>query len=106
MFAHSQLPIFLLGEALKTANYILNRVPSKTVKLVPFECWTGRRLSFNHFHLWGCKAEARFYNPSEKKLDPRTISCRSWDTQRSQKVTGFIVLILVEESWKPIMPSS
>ncbi|KAM2628345.1 hypothetical protein TB2_001696 [Malus domestica] len=58
MLAHSQLPIFLWGEALKTANYILNRVPSKSVKLVPFECWTGRKPSFNHFHVWGCKAEA------------------------------------------------
>ena len=76
MFASSKLPIFLWGEALKTANYILNRVPSKSVDMVPFEAWTGRRPSFNHFHIWGCQAEARFYNPAEKKLDPRTTSCR------------------------------
>ncbi|CAB4289517.1 unnamed protein product [Prunus armeniaca] len=25
-----------------------------------------------HLHVWGCKAEARLYNPIEKKLDPRT----------------------------------
>ena len=31
-------------------------------------------MSFGHFHLWGCKAEARFYNPEERKLDPRTKS--------------------------------
>lgn len=73
MFAHPKLPIFLWGKALKTANYILNRVPSKSVNLVPFEAWTGR--NFNHFHVWGCKAEARFYNSIEKKLNPRTTSC-------------------------------
>ncbi|RVW58917.1 Retrovirus-related Pol polyprotein from transposon TNT 1-94 [Vitis vinifera] len=37
--------------ALKTAVYILNRVPTK-----------------------GCSSEVRIYNPQEKKLDPRTIS--------------------------------
>ncbi|KAM2043175.1 hypothetical protein ACFXTI_036479 [Malus domestica] len=76
MFSRSKLPIFLWGEALKTANYTLNRVPSKSVQVVPFEAWTGRKPSFNHFHVWGCRAEARFYNPQERKLDPRTVSCR------------------------------
>ena len=87
MLANSQLPLFLWGEALKTANYILNRVPSKSVQLVPFECWTGRKHSFNHFHIWGCKAEARFYNPNEKKLDPRTTSC--WFIGYPEKSKGF-----------------
>ena len=87
MFASSKLPIFLWGEALKTANYILNKVPSKSVDIVPFEAWTGRRPSFNHFHIWGCQAEARFYNPAEKKLDPRTTSCRFIGySEKSKKV--------------------
>ncbi|KAM1415115.1 hypothetical protein ACFX2I_006811 [Malus domestica] len=76
MYAQSRLPMFLWGEALKTANYIINRVPSKSVTIVPFKAWTGREPSFNHFHIWGCKAEARFNNPNEKKLDSRTTSCR------------------------------
>ena len=47
MFSHSNLPIFLWGEALKTTTYILNRVPSKSVNMVPFEAWTGRKPSFH-----------------------------------------------------------
>ena len=31
MMSYSSIPISLWGEALKTAMYILNRVPSKTV---------------------------------------------------------------------------
>lgn len=87
MFAHSKLPIFHWGETLKTANYILNRVRSKLVNMVPFEGWTWRKPSFNHCHVWGCKAEARFYNPSEKKLDSRTTSCRF--IGYSEKSKGF-----------------
>ena len=41
----------------------------------PFEIWTTRKPSPRHLHVWGCKAEARIYNPQEKKLDPKTISC-------------------------------
>ena len=31
--------------------------------------------SFGHFHIWRCKTEARFYNPEERKLDPKIESC-------------------------------
>ncbi|RVW44411.1 Retrovirus-related Pol polyprotein from transposon TNT 1-94 [Vitis vinifera] len=54
--------------------YILNRVPSKAVPKTPFELWTGRKPSLRHIHIWGCPAEARIYNPHEKKLDSRTVS--------------------------------
>ena len=74
MMSYSSVPISLWGEALKTAMYILNRVPSKAVPKTPFELWTGRKPSLRHIHIWGCPAEARIYNPHEKKLDLRTIS--------------------------------
>lgn len=75
IMTRSKLPGFLWGETLKTSIYILNRVPCKAVSSTPFKIWTGRKPSFDHFHVWGCKVEARIYNPNEKKLDPRTISC-------------------------------
>ena len=37
MMSYSSVPISLWGEALKTAMYILNRVPSKAVPKTPFE---------------------------------------------------------------------
>src|SRR3954465_11518152 len=74
MISHSTLTESLWGEALKTAAYILNRVPTKAAAKTPYELWTGKRPSLNHFHIWGCPAEARPYRPNEKKLDPRTVS--------------------------------
>ncbi|RVW43382.1 Retrovirus-related Pol polyprotein from transposon TNT 1-94 [Vitis vinifera] len=75
MISHSTLPESLWGEAIKTAVYILNRVPSKAVAKTPYELWTSKKPSIRHLHVWGCPAEARPYKPNEKKLDSRTVSC-------------------------------
>jgi Integrase core domain len=75
MISHTSLPLNLWGEALKTTTYILNRVPTKAANKTPYELWTGRKSSLQHFRFWGCPAKARPYRPQEKKLDERTISC-------------------------------
>ena len=74
MISHSTLPESLWGEVLKTAAYILNRVPTKAAAKTPYELWTGRKPSLNHLHIWGCPAEARPYRPHERKLDSKTVS--------------------------------
>ncbi|WKA08973.1 hypothetical protein VitviT2T_026653 [Vitis vinifera] len=74
MLSSSKLPKFLWIEALKTAVYILNRVPTKAVLKTPFELLKGWKSSLRHMRIWGCSSEVRIYNPQEKKLDPRTIS--------------------------------
>ncbi|KAL5827481.1 hypothetical protein ACOSQ4_019278 [Xanthoceras sorbifolium] len=74
MLSSSNLPKSLWTEALKTAVYILNRVPTKAVPKTPFELWKGWKPSLRHMRIWGCPSEVRIYNPQEKKLDPRTIS--------------------------------
>lgn len=75
MMSYSSLPESFWGEALKTAAYILNRVPCKAASEIPYKLWTGRKPSLNHLHVWGCLAEAKLYNPDIKKLDPRTVTC-------------------------------
>jgi hypothetical protein len=74
MLSSSKLPKSLWVEALKTAVYILNRVPTKAVPKTPFESLKGWKPSLRHMRVWGCPSEVRIYNPQEKKLDPRTIS--------------------------------
>ena len=71
----SNLPEYLWGEAIKTATYILNRVPSKSVPKTPFELWTDRKPSLNHFKVWGCPAEVKIYDPSLNKTNSRTTRC-------------------------------
>ena len=75
MISYSTLPVSLWMEALKTTIHILNRVPSKSVPKTPYELWTGRKPMLNYLHVWGCPAEARIFNPSQGKLDVRTVSC-------------------------------
>lgn len=87
MICHSTLPESLWGEALKTAAYILNRVPTKAAAKTPYELWIGRKPSLKHFHVWGCPAEARPYRPNEKKFEPRTIS--SYFIGYSEKSRGY-----------------
>ncbi|RWR73399.1 Gag-protease-integrase-RT-RNaseH polyprotein [Cinnamomum micranthum f. kanehirae] len=74
MVSDTNLPESMWGEALKMAMYILNRVPTKAVPKTPFELWTNRKPSLNHFRVWGCPSEVRVFNPHERKLDPKTIS--------------------------------
>uniref|UniRef100_A0A6N2M754 Retrovirus-related Pol polyprotein from transposon TNT 1-94 n=1 Tax=Salix viminalis TaxID=40686 RepID=A0A6N2M754_SALVM len=74
MLSNCKLPMSLWIYALKTATYILNRVPSKAVPMTPFELFKGRKPSLRHLRVWGCPAEVKPYNPHEKKLDSRTVS--------------------------------
>jgi len=69
MINYSNVPLSLWMYALKSAAYLLNKVPK-----TPYELWTERKPSLRHLHIWGCPAEVRVYNPHEKKLDARTIS--------------------------------
>ena len=48
MMARANLPISYWGDALLTAAYILNRVPSKSVSSTPYELWTGKKPDLNN----------------------------------------------------------
>ena len=48
MMAQANLPISYWGDALLTAAYILNRVPSKSVPSTSYEVWTGRKPDLSH----------------------------------------------------------
>jgi hypothetical protein len=69
MLSYSMLPISLWMEGLKFVVHILNRVLSKSVPKTPYELWTGRKLTLNYLHVWGCPTEAKLFNPSIGKLD-------------------------------------
>jgi hypothetical protein len=60
---------------LKTVVHILNRVLSKSVHKTPYEMWIDRKPTLNYLHVWACPAEAKLFNSSIGKLDPKTVSC-------------------------------
>jgi hypothetical protein len=75
MLSYFTLPISLWMEALKTDAHILNRVPSKSVPKTLYKIWIDRKPTLNYLHVWSCPAEAKLFNPSIEKLDPKTVSC-------------------------------
>ena len=65
MLSNSNIPLFLWSEALKTAVYILNRVPTKAVSKTPFELWKGWKPSLGHFHIWGCPSSFKVFTRNQ-----------------------------------------
>ena len=71
MMAQANLHITYWGDALLTATYVLNRVPSKSVSTTPFELWTGRKPDIHFLKPWGCAAYVHVRSHEHGKLDPR-----------------------------------
>jgi len=71
MMAQDNLPVSFWGDALLTATYILNSVPSKSVSTTPYELWNGRKPRLDHLCPWG--SIGYVHNPTHKygKLGPR-----------------------------------
>ncbi|XP_052171624.1 LOB domain-containing protein 29-like [Diospyros lotus] len=67
----ANLSISLWGDALLTAAYILNRVPSKSVPSTPYEFWTGRSPNLDHLQPWGSDGYVHSTSHRYGKLRPR-----------------------------------
>ena len=75
MMAQANLPVSYWDDALLTAAYVLNRVPTKTVQTTPYEMWTGRKPSLGHLRPWGCAAYVHDQAPEHGKLSARGKKC-------------------------------
>lgn len=71
MMAHAHLPTSFWGDALLTAVYVLNKVPSKSVPKTPYELWNGRKPSLGDLRPWGSMGHILIPHPN--KLDHKTI---------------------------------
>ena len=74
MIAHSTLPKFLQGDALRTIPYMLNQVPNKFMLKTPYEIMYGKKPTLKHFYVQGCKTKIKPYNPHTQKLEARTFN--------------------------------
>ncbi|KAL6344924.1 hypothetical protein AAG906_006685 [Vitis piasezkii] len=63
MLISSSLPQNMWGEAILTANYLLNKVPKKKAEKTPYELWKGRKPSYTYLRMW------------DVKIGPKTIDC-------------------------------
>ena len=71
----SGLPDNLWGEALLSANYILNKIPHKKTLKTPYELWTGYKPSYKYMKVWGCLAKVEIPMAKTVKIGPKTVDC-------------------------------
>jgi hypothetical protein len=66
------LPAWFWGEAMNTAVYLLNRVPTKAVEgKTPFEAWYGKKPAVHHLKTFGCIVYVKNTTPHLKKMEDR-----------------------------------
>ena len=60
MLAHAGLPDSYWAEAVATAAYLRNRMPTTALhqKVTPYELWYGRKPNLSHLRVFGCMAYA------------------------------------------------
>lgn len=67
------VPVTFCGEAMKTAIYLLNHVPTHSLDgLTPYEAWHKRRLVVHHLCTFGCVAHMKHLGPGIDKLVDRS----------------------------------
>ncbi|KRZ71003.1 Retrovirus-related Pol polyprotein from transposon TNT 1-94 [Trichinella papuae] len=76
MLTDAKLPERFWGEAVCTAAYLQNRLPSRSISKTPFELWTGIKPNVDHIRIFGSKAYS--YIPKQKR--------RKWDNKAREGV--------------------
>lgn len=73
MLHKSCAPKYLWAEAVNTAIYILNRVPtSQAPGKTPYEMWCGQKPTLDHLKVFGCDAYAHVPDEKRRKLDTKS----------------------------------
>ena len=73
MMSLTELPLSFWGYALETAAFTLNRAPSKSVEMTPYEIWNGKKPNLSFLKIWGCDVYVKCLQPN--KLDPKSDKC-------------------------------
>ncbi|RVW17127.1 Retrovirus-related Pol polyprotein from transposon TNT 1-94 [Vitis vinifera] len=68
MLISSSLPQNMWGEAILTANYLLNKVPKKKAEKTSYELWKGRKPSYTYLRMWGCLAKVAVPPPKKNTI--------------------------------------
>lgn len=57
------------AEAVNTANFLQNRLPTRTREKTPYEIWNSRKPDVSYFHIFGCEVYAHIPDELRRKLD-------------------------------------
>ena len=70
MMSLTNLPLLFWGYALETTAFTLNRAPSKSVEMTPYELWFSKKPKLSFLKIWG-------YDTYVKRLQPDKIEHKS-----------------------------
>ena len=73
MMSLTNLPLSFWGYALETTAFTLNRVPSKSVEMTPYELWFSKKPKLSFLKVWGFDAYVKKLQPD--KLKPKSKKC-------------------------------
>ncbi len=78
MMAHAGLPDCYWAEAIATAAYVRNRMPSRSFKspVTPYERWYRRKPNIGYLRVFGCIAYAHSPDAARQKLDKKAEKLR------------------------------
>ena len=78
MLAHAGLPDTYWAEAVETAAYIRNRVPTSAISgnKTPLEVWSEKKPDVSHLKVFGCMAYAHVPDVQRQKLDKKAVKLR------------------------------
>ena len=68
MMEHAGVDRRFWAEAVSTACYIGNRLPTKAVEISPYERWYGKKPNLKHFKVWGCVGYALKAGSEKEKM--------------------------------------
>jgi hypothetical protein len=65
-----RMPVKFWGEAVVTAVYLQNRLPTKSLAgRTPYEAWHGQKPTVNHLHMFDCRAFVKQLGHVDKLID-------------------------------------
>ena len=65
----TNLPRSFWGYALETTTFTLNRAPSKSMEMAPYELWFGEKPKLSFLKVWDCDAYVKKFQ--HDKLKPK-----------------------------------
>ena len=71
MLADANLGKRYWGEAIHTACYLQNRLPTRSTGKTPYELWFNKKPDRKHLHIFGCAAYRHIEDQLRKKLDDK-----------------------------------
>ena len=73
MMSLTDLPISFWGYALEIVVFMLNRAPSKSIEMTPYELWFSNKPKLSFLKVWSCDAYVKKFQTD--KLEPKSEKC-------------------------------